>query len=230
VQSATDPSFSELSSTITPETLSDKISYAFQLATAHGPLCHEPVQGIAVLLEEVILTPLSDGDSENLGRLTGEVIKTVRESIHSGFLDWSPRLLLATYSCEIQCTAEVLGPTYATLSRRHATILEESLHEGTPFFSITSHLPLASSFGFADEIRKKTSGAAQPQLVFCGFELLDEDPFWVPSTEEELEDLGTWGDRENVAKAHMDGVRRRKGLLVMERRGRVAEKQKTLKR
>lgn len=36
------------------------------------------------------------------------------------------------------------------------------------------------------------------------------DPFWVPTTQEELEDLGEKGERENVAKKYMDAVRRRK--------------------
>jgi ribosome assembly protein 1 len=94
---------------------------------------------------------------------------------------------------------------------------------------VTSVLPVAESFGFAEEIRKRTSGSASPQLRFQGFEMLDEDPFWVPSTEDELEDLGELADRENVAKRYMDSVRRRKGLWVKER-GREAEKQKTLKK
>ena len=105
------------------------------------------------------------------------------------------------------------------------------MKEGTPFFTISSVLPVAESFGFADDMRKRTSGAAQPQLIFTGYEILDEDPFWVPFTVDDLEDLGELGDKENVAKRYMDGVRRKKGLLVEgrgERRG--AEKQKTLKR
>lgn len=94
--------------TLTARDFSDKISYAFQLATAQGPLCNEPIQGTAVFLEEVIVTAPSDEESssrEQLGRLTGEVIKTVRDSIRQGFLDWSPRLLLAMYSCEIQASS-----------------------------------------------------------------------------------------------------------------------------
>lgn len=63
------------------------------------------------------------------------------------------------------------------------------------------------------EIRKRTSGAASPQLVFSGFEMLDEDPFWVPTTEEELEDLGEKADKENLAKKYMDTVRKRKVFL-----------------
>lgn len=95
--------------TLTARDFSDKISYAFQLATAQGPLCHEPMQGVAVFLEEITVTAPSDEESsarEKLGRLTGEVIKTVRDSIRQGFLDWSPRLLLAMYSCEIQASSE----------------------------------------------------------------------------------------------------------------------------
>ena len=61
--------------------------------------------------------------------------------------------------------------------------------------------------------------------------MLDQDPFWVPFTEEDLEDLGEKADRENVAKRFMDGVRERKGLMVSGKKlVQDAEKQKTLKR
>ncbi|KAK0861395.1 Cytoplasmic GTPase/eEF2-like protein (ribosomal biogenesis) [Friedmanniomyces endolithicus] len=130
-------------------TFADKVAYAFQLATHQGPLCSEPLQGIAVF------------------------------------------------------------PTN---------------------FTILALLPVAESFGFSDEIRQRTSGFAAPQLVFEGFEMLDEDPFWVPTTEEELEDLGEKADRENVAKRYVDKVRARKGLVVDRKVVESAEKQKTLKR
>lgn len=229
-----------------PSDLSDKVAHAFQLATSQGPMCHEPIQGIAVFLESISTTSLqataittkpdetvslSSTNLDTSGRLTGEIIKTVTSLIHNGFLSWSPRLALAMYTCEISCTADVLGRVYTVLSRRHGTILTESLQEGTPFYSILSHLPVAESFGFADEMRKRTSGAAQPQLVFAGFEILDEDPFWEPRTEEEIEDFGVLGDRERVSKRYMDGVRARKGMVVQGQRVvRDAEKQKTLKR
>lgn len=117
------------------------------------------------------------------------------------------------------------------LTRRRGRILSESLKEGTPFFTIVSLLPVAESFGFSDEIRKRSSGAASPQLLFQGFDILPEDPFWVPFTEDDLEDLGELADRENVAKRYMDGVRARKGLMVSGKKlVKDAEKQKTLKR
>lgn len=80
------------------------------------------------------------------------------------------------------------------------------------------------------EIRKRTSGAASPQLVFYGYDMLDQDPYWVPTTEEELEDLGEKADRENVARRYMDQVRKRKGLFVEKKTIEHAEKQRTLKR
>ncbi|KAB8234526.1 GTPase RIA1 [Aspergillus alliaceus] len=206
----------------------DKITHAFQLATGQGPLCQEPMQGTAVFLEELSVN--ASEEELDLGRLTGEAIRLVRESISQGFLDWSPRIMLAMYSCEIQASTEVLGRVYGVITRRRGRILSETMKEGTPFFTIVALLPAAESFGFADEIRKRTSGAAQPQLIFAGFEALNEDPFWVPATEEELEDLGELADKENVAKRYMDAVRSRKGLVVQGRKLIDAEKQKTLKK
>lgn len=89
--------------------LSDKIAYAFQLATAYGPLCQEPMQGVAVILEEITIAPLQPDEvaaSDAIARLSSEVIRTMRESIKQGFLDWSPRILLAMYSCEIQTSSK----------------------------------------------------------------------------------------------------------------------------
>ncbi|EHL00479.1 putative Ribosome assembly protein 1 [Glarea lozoyensis 74030] len=233
-ESGTEEERQEIGDTLQARDFSDKISYAFQLATAQGPLCNEPVQDIAVFLEEVTVSHSADDESsarDKLGRLTGEVIKTVQQAIKQGFLDWSPRLLLAMYSCEIQASTDVLGRVYDVLTRRRGRILSEALNEGTPFYTIISLLPVAESFGFSDEIRKRTSGAASPQLIFQGYEILDEDPFWVPFTEDDLEDLGELADKENVAKRYMDKVRKRKGLMVQGRKlVKDAEKQKTLKR
>ncbi|KAF7557329.1 hypothetical protein G7046_g6072 [Stylonectria norvegica] len=213
--------------------LADKIAYAFQLAAAQGPLCNEPIQGVAVFVEDVTLNLAEDDTSarDKLGRITGEIIKTFQSALRSAFLDWSPRLMLAMYTVEIQASTEVLGRVYDVLTRRRGRVVAETMKEGTPFFTIQALLPVAESFGFADDMRKRTSGAAQPQLIFAGFEILDEDPFWVPFTEDDLEDLGELADKENVAKRYIDGVRKKKGLLVSGRNVATdAEKQKTLKR
>ncbi|CAK1361911.1 Elongation factor Tu GTP-binding domain-containing protein 1 [Cercospora beticola] len=210
--------------------LADKITYAFQLATYQGPLCHEPMQGVAIFLEDVSTELSEDEISANMGRLTGEVLRTVRDSIRQGFLDWSPRIMLAMYSCEIQASTEVLSKVYNVIGRRNGRIVDEQMLESTNNFTVLSLLPVAESFGFSDEMRQRTSGFAAPQLVFEGFEMIDEDPYWVPYTEEQLEDLGEKADKENVALKYVDKVRARKGLAVKKKVVEAAEKQKTLKR
>lgn len=91
--------------------LPGKISYAFQLALSQGPLCGEPVQGTAVFIQSLSLLveeqKEENSKNSNAGTLTGEILKTVRDSIRQGFLDWSPRLFLAMYSCEIQASCEL---------------------------------------------------------------------------------------------------------------------------
>ena len=52
----------------------------------------------------------------------------------------------------------------------------------------------------------------------------------MPTTEEELEDLGEKSDRANVARVYMDTVRSRKGMFVEKKIVEFAEKQRTLKR
>lgn len=58
--------------------------------------------------------------------------------------------------------------------------------------------------------------------------MIDIDPFWLPTTEEELMHFGEKADSANRAKLYMDSVRRRKGLFVDEQVVEHAEKQRTL--
>ncbi|KAG0200497.1 Cytoplasmic GTPase/eEF2-like protein (ribosomal biogenesis) [Mortierella sp. GBA30] len=227
----------EKENAITVQDMAESIQTGFQIATNGGPLCGEPMLGMAFFLQEIeILESVNEGGaSSSDGRSkmavsSGQVITSMRDACRLGFLEWSPRLMLAMYSCDIQTTAEVLGKVYAVIARRKGKILHEEMKEGTPFFSIQALLPVVESFGFSDDIRKKTSGAASPQLIFSHFEVLDMDPFWVPNTIEELEDLGEKADRDNVAKKYMDVVRKRKGLFVEQKIVEHAEKQRTLRK
>lgn len=62
------------------------------------------------------------------------------------------------------------------------------------------------------------------------WQAIDIDPFWVPTTGEELELYGDKGDFVNRAQIYMNSVRRRKGLAVSEKVVEFAEKQRTLSR
>ncbi|KAF9489018.1 P-loop containing nucleoside triphosphate hydrolase protein [Pleurotus eryngii] len=228
------------------EDLENHIETGFQLATLQGPLCAEPVEGVMFCLEKLEISTedisqeigttrsherLTDSrhptlEQNRMAQVTGSLISAVRDACRNGLLDWSPRLMLAMYSCDIQASTDVLGKVYAVVAKRRGRIVAEEMKEGTSFFTVSALLPVVESF----DIWKRTSGAASPQLIFSGYELLDLDPFWVPTTEEELEDLGEKADRTNIAKAYMDGVRERKGMFVDRKIVEFAEKQRTLKR
>ncbi|GAA6010895.1 hypothetical protein JCM11491_004589 [Sporobolomyces phaffii] len=213
--------------------LDENFDTAFQLSTNRGPLCAEPVIGMAYFFERVELKVAPDAEVSQVrskwSNARGQLISVGQDAFKNGLLDWSPRLQLAMYSCDIQATGEVLGKVYGVVAKRKGRIISEEMKEGTAFFTVSALLPVVESFGFADEIRTRTSGAASPQLVFKGYETLDQDPFWVPTTEEELEDLGEKADKENIAKKYMDAVRRRKGMAVERKVVLHAEKQKTIK-
>jgi ribosome assembly protein 1 len=50
--------------------------------------------------------------------------------------------------------------------------------------SVEAHIPVAESFGFVNEVRNKSSGLANPMLEFSHWQMLEEDPFYIPTTKE----------------------------------------------
>jgi ribosome assembly protein 1 len=192
------------------------------------------MMGVAFVVETFELIDLPDDEEEKCRtrtQLAAQLISLSRTLFEASFLFWSPRMMLAVYRCAIQTTAEMLGKVYSALGRRHGRVLDEEYHEGTGFFTVNSLLPVAESFGFADDLRGRTAGVAIPQLMFAGFETLPEDPYWIPVTEEELEDYGSHGDGlDNLAMRHLIKIRERKGLFIERRVVQFAEKQRTLKK
>lgn len=167
-------------------------------------------------------------EADCYGPVSGQLIAATKEACRNAFQAQPQRLMAAMYTCEIMATAEVLGRVYGVLGKREGRVVHEEMKEGTDMFIIKAILPVAESFGFADEIRKRTSGLASPQLVFSHWEVISSDPYWVPTTEEEYLHFGEKADSENQALKYMNAVRRRKGLYVEEKIVEHAEKQRTL--
>lgn len=67
-------------------------------------------------------------------------------------------------------------------------------------------------------------------MLFLFSQVISDDPFWVPTTEEEYLHFGEKADSENQARKYMNAVRKRKGLYVEEKIVEHAEKQRTLSR
>lgn len=108
---------------------------------------------------------------DRFGPFSGQLMSAVKECCRRAFLLQPVRLMAAMYTCDIQATAEVLGRMYAVVAKREGRVLKEEMKEGSDVFDVTAVLPVAESFGFSEDIRKRTSGLANPQLVFSHWEV-----------------------------------------------------------
>lgn len=160
----------------------------FQMATSSGPLCEEPLHGVAFILKKwqnsskpadlTTNNAIEDcqstgGDrATNYGPLSGQLISAMNEGCRKAVLVQPARLMAAMYTCNIRATADVLGKLYAVLGKRNGRVLSEEMVEGSAMFIIEAVVPVAESFGFAEDIRRRTSGLASPQLVFTHWEVV----------------------------------------------------------
>lgn len=207
------------------KSLDQQLISGFQVAANSGPMMEEPMAGVGFrLLEWEIIQE----DNFDITLTSGQLMSTVKEACRKSFSILHKRLLAAMYTCEIQASCEVLGKVYGVIGKRDGKILEEDMVEGTDLFNIKAALPVIESFGFADEIRKKTSGLASPQLRFSHWSEVEGDPWWVPTTEEEIQHYGEKADYESTAKKYMNLIRKRKGLWIEQKTVEHAEKQRTI--
>ena len=230
--------------------IENNIIAGFQAAVKSGPICEEPVYGVCFYLEKILHLEKDEHTThasfeptykngaipEGVVSTPGQVISSMTKACRDAFYcpTVSCRLVEGKFRCNMQCHQEHLGRLYNVLHRRRASILQESLLEGTMIFLIQARIPVAESFGIADELRKETSGSfSSPQLVFDRWEILDVDPFFQPLTEDEREDMGeSIHDLQgkNIAKVYVDALRTRKGLKSDKKIVIAADKQRTLSR
>ncbi|XP_076748657.1 elongation factor-like GTPase 1 [Xylocopa sonorina] len=204
----------------------------FQLATLAGPLCEEPMMGVCFVVKkwEIYQVSQSESSGQNQGHVAGgQLMSAYKEACRRAFNSRHPRLVTPMYSCSVLVNSDVLGKLYAVFGKRQGRVVaaESALGFGGQF-RVLATLPVPESFQLARELRTQTSGLASPQLVFSHWEVIEQDPYWTPSTDEEYLHFGDKADSENRAKKYIDAVRRRKGLPVDSQLVTHAEKQRTL--
>jgi len=226
----------------------------FELAMRSGPLCEEALYGILVILEgvEIAVTKSeraqsiisNDKEKENAlffhtskSMIGGMVVSTLRSGIRSALLTRPVRLMEGHLKLTLHSSLAGLGALYAVLTKRRGSVLSDKMVDGTDLILITASLPKAESFRLSSELLEKSSGeVTAPELVFSHWALLDEDPFWIPTSLEEREDYGeivSNGDSstglDNNALRYIRMTRKRKGLIVDSNKIIIAaEKQRTL--
>ena len=218
----------------------------FDIAVQSGPLCEEPILGAVFLIESIeqlkkapkptVATSSESevieeekGQSDSYGSFAGQVIATVKDICKRAFLNAEPRLVEGVYLVSMHATPDAYGKIYGVINKCRGRVVKEEVQDGTNNFLIDALIPLIEGFVFNEEIRSKSCGIAYPQLVFAGVQILEDDPFFIPQTEEELEDHGL-GDilPPNPAKLIIEKVRTRKGLPIDKKIVVAAEQQRTL--
>lgn len=195
----------------------------FELSCNSGPLCNEIMHGIGVIVEEWTV------DEED-GAIGGQMMSAMKATCQAAAKKLALRLVAAMYKCTVTTASGALGKVHAVLAQRKSKILSEDINEATNLFEVVSLMPVVESFSFCDQLRKFTSGMSSAQLQFSHWQVIDEDPYWTPSTLEEIEEFGLKGDSPNHARGYMDAVRRRKGLPTEDLIVESAEKQRNLKK
>ena len=159
----------------------------------------------------------------------GQLIAEIKDSLRILILSCPVRVVEPIYACELQCDQGQLGNLYGVLSKRRGEVVKEDVIDGTSLFLLSATIPVSESFGFAQELLKKTSGnATAPQLLFSHWQIIDIDPFWKPTTEEELENFGDQAGEHNFARNLIDKIRKNKGLPIEEKIVKDAEKQRNM--
>ncbi|WKX88079.1 hypothetical protein Q1695_008027 [Nippostrongylus brasiliensis] len=213
----------ELKSELDVRPFDAAIISGFEMFVNAGPLCHEVMRGVAVVVEEW------SADEEDAA-VAGQLMTAMRSTCQAAAKKVALRLVAAMYKCKVTTASQALGKVHAVLSQRKAKVLSEDINEATGLFEVLALMPVVESFSFCDHLRKNTSGMASAQLEFSHWQLIDEDPYWQPTTQEEMEEFGVKGDSPNHARGYMDAVRRRKGLPTDDVIVVSAEKQRNLKK
>lgn len=93
------------------------------------------------------------------------------------------------------------GSVCEVLNRRRANIIDNDFQDLTALYIIISELPVCESFGFYKEIMASTSGRIGPHIEFAGWKIIEEDPFFIPVTKEDVEEWGEEATFKNYAKS-----------------------------
>lgn len=201
--------------------LGDSIVAGFELATQKGPMCDEPMSGVAFIVEDVTVQAGTDPAA-----LSGHILSVVARACRAAFEQEGRRLVEPIYACTIAGSGDCHGKVYAVLHRRRGEVVDDIPQEGSDAFVVEALLPVVESFGLTQELRVQTSGLAQPNLTFSHWRRLDEDPYFVPRTEDEKEDCSAHDIEAmgSVPKRLIEQVRQRKGLLTQKKVVKDADK------
>lgn len=130
----------------------DTLIQGFRLAMREGPLAHEPIRGVKVVLHDAVI------HEDPAHRGPAQIYPAVRNSIFAGFLTSRPTLLEPLQKLDIRVPMEYIGNVTAVLTRKRGKIL--NVIQTGNIARIYAEIPVAESFELASDLRGATGGRA----------------------------------------------------------------------
>jgi len=184
------------------KTCRNSIVQGFQWATREGPLCEEPVRATKLRILDAVLA------DKPIHRGGGQVIPTLRRTVHSALLTATPRLLEPVNRLEIQCPVALVDSLSPVLKRRRGHIVQDRPIPGSLFAYVQGFIPVLDSFGFETDLRTYTQDKAAVLQVFDHWAVVPGDPLDKRILLHPLEP----SPPHHLARELLIKTRRRKGL------------------
>lgn len=160
----------------------DTVIQGFRLAMREGPLAHEPVRGLLVILHDAVI------HEDPAHRGPAQIYPAVRNAIFAGMLTSQPTLLEPILKFDIRTPLEFIGNISVIVTKKRGKIID--IQQSENLARVLAEVPVSESSDMADMLRNVTAGKAIWGQDFSR---------WAPVPESMLLDL--------IAK-----IRQRKGL------------------
>ncbi|MEM3040564.1 MAG: elongation factor EF-2, partial [Nitrososphaerota archaeon] len=134
------------------EEVLDHIKSGFREAVHTSVLAKEPAYGIKVNLEDILV------HEDPVHRGPAQILPMTWRPIWCCFLLSEPKLLEPLLSFECKVPSEFVSPVIATVQKRRGKLLDMINEED--MIIVKAEMPVAESFGLAEELRSSTQGRA----------------------------------------------------------------------
>jgi elongation factor 2 len=130
----------------------DTVIQGFRLAMREGPLAHEPVRGVLVILHDAVI------HEDPAHRGPAQIYPAIRNAIFAGMLTSNPTLLEPILKLDIKTPMEYIGNISVVITKKRGKILD--IQQSENLARILAEIPVSESFDLADMLRNATAGKA----------------------------------------------------------------------
>ncbi|KAJ2508240.1 translation elongation factor 2 [Coemansia sp. RSA 2052] len=131
----------------------------FMSAVSNGPCAEEQMCGCRFNILDATLY------ANAIHRGASQISPPMRRAIYGAMLLAEPSLQEPVYLAEVQSTMDKASSVHALIRSRRGKVTEESQKPGTSLCIIKALLPVAESFGIAENLSNGTSGLATIRIV-----------------------------------------------------------------